>query len=52
MTDKEMVDAIRKAFQEKGSLDSIERCLQTMQKIVDIVFPVSDANHNIKTEQL
>lgn len=42
MTDKEMVEAIRKALQEKESLDSFEHCLQTMKKIVDIVFPVSD----------
>ena len=42
MTDKEMVEAIRKALREKGSLDSMEQCLQTMKKIVDIVFPVSE----------
>ena len=40
MTDKEMVEEIREVFQEKGSLDNMTQCLNTLKKIVDIVFPV------------
>jgi hypothetical protein len=39
MTDKEIVEEIRTALEEEGAVDTLERCLETLRKIVRIVFP-------------